>query len=104
MSSEYKEGVWYGWNGGECPVHPKSVIQVIRGDSEGATAVTWPADQFQKSNWSDRERSYSIIAFRVIKQHREPLDVWLRQGILSGEWHPCRPAAEGAILFREVLE
>ena len=96
MSSEYKEGVWYGWNGGECPVHPRTIVEISTrmGAQEAATASAW--------TW--HMSANPIIAFRVIKQHREPLDVWLRQGILSGEWHPCRPAAEGAILFREVLE
>ena len=30
MSETYdKENHWYGWNGGECPVHPETTIEAI---------------------------------------------------------------------------
>jgi hypothetical protein len=27
---DYNDGKWHGWNGGECPVHPESVVDGVR--------------------------------------------------------------------------
>ena len=68
----YKNGVWYAWTGGKCPVHRKSRVNVIlRGDdlereilgangppvSLAAGLVIWGSDG----------GSGDIVAFRVIK-------------------------------------
>ena len=81
--TNYNDGKWHGWNGGECPVHPKSRIQVVRGNHEGAHSVTWPANEFHQCNWTDVGKSHSIIAFRVVKEHREPREWWLDPGELD---------------------
>lgn len=26
--TNYNDGKWHGWNGGKCPVHPESIVQV----------------------------------------------------------------------------
>ena len=26
--TDYNDGKWHGWNGGECPVHPESELKV----------------------------------------------------------------------------
>lgn len=26
--TDYNDGNWHGWNGGECPVHPESLIEL----------------------------------------------------------------------------
>lgn len=75
--TDYNDGNWHGWNGGECPVHPKSIIQAVRGTDGDADVVTWEAGNFQASNWIDDGRSYSVIAFRVVKEYREPREFWL---------------------------
>ena len=31
----YNDGRWHGWNGGECPVHPETVVVVV-------TETHWP--------------------------------------------------------------
>ena len=96
-------GPWIGWNGGECPVHPDTVVQAVRGTSEDADCETWPAGQFQKSNWSDMGGTHSIIAYRIIKEHKEPREMWLKYDSLD-VWLECTKSDEGAVLFREVKE
>ena len=98
--TDYKEGVWYGWNGGECPVHPESIVQVRLADrscedgdmTERAGNWVWLA-----------ENNADIIVFRVIKQHREPQEVYFRMDESWG-WRECHSKDTGATLFREVLE
>ena len=59
---------WYGWNGGECPVHPETVIDGIeRGvfwDDGAAGEVDWPSFHG---------------AFRIIKLHVEPKVIWVNE-------------------------
>ena len=33
--TNYNDGRWHGWNGGECPVHPETVVVVV-------TETHWP--------------------------------------------------------------
>ena len=61
--TNYNDGKWHGWNGGKCPVHPNSEIEVLHAKngiltsrSAGITALGIP----------------DLVAFRVIKEHREP--------------------------------
>ena len=100
--SEYKKGVWYGWNGGECPVHPKSVVEYVW-VQDGRTGIS---ERMAGKDISGAEPSWSsnIKAFRVTAQHFEPREVWLRD---TG--HGVMVSCElrdypGATLFREVLE
>ena len=45
---KYETNVWYGWNGGACPVHPMTVVEYI-------TAVDGP---------ERKESSYGKVAAR----------------------------------------
>lgn len=96
--TDYNDGKWHGWNGGECPVHPKSVVEAVwksgctlKIDSRLAKHFVW--DSFASS----------IIAFRVVKEYREPREWWI---------HPVRrvvadydPGKElGWVHVREVVE
>ncbi len=63
--TDYNDGNWHGWNGGECPVHPESMVVVTFNDGEeykGFHADKWIWD-------SDRDK---IVAFRVTKPYVEP--------------------------------
>lgn len=84
-SERYIEGQWYGWNGGECPVHPETVVDVAVAATRGfidlcesvlAGDFCWPHDGARP-----------IIAFRVVKHHVEPKVVWVN------EYPNCRPVA-----------
>lgn len=57
----YNDGKWHGWNGGKCPVHPESVVEIVGGYQPGSNDGL--ADDFFWPN---------VIAFRVITPYREP--------------------------------
>jgi hypothetical protein len=105
--TDYNDGKWHGWNGGDCPVHGETVVDVIWmpmiGDDENhavgikAKTVAWD----------------HIDAFRVVKPHREPSEWWINvyNDGLAGA-HKTRESAEMAkasnriacIKVREVIE
>ncbi len=84
--TNYNDGKWHGWNGGECPVHPMTIVAAIYGGETPDVpetrldGVIRLAGQFQSSCWNHDEiisiRS-KIIAFRVVKEHREPREFWV---------------------------
>lgn len=67
-ASEYNDGKWHGWNGGQCQVHPKSRIEA----SDGHGVTSDYAGMFDWGGGADH-----IIAFRVIKAYTEPREWWL---------------------------
>lgn len=103
--TDYNDGKWHGWNGGECPVHPETVVEVLlrSGCEDGpANVVDW-------------DHKYDpVIAFRVIKEHKEPREIYLKEwsqySLHNGKpelkdiWSECRPDDPRAVLFREVIE
>lgn len=93
--TDYNDGNWHGWNGGECPVHPRTIVEISTrmGAQEAATASAW--------TW--HMSANPIIAFRVVKQHREPRELWLRED-MPGIWSNYDKSVHGAVKFREVLE
>ena len=115
MSETYdKENHWYGWNGGECPVHPETIVDVLEreNDSGIVEAKEWRAENFC---WTDPD----IIAFRIVKLYREPRKArewWLtvcEEDGWSGFYESKRLAEEHAVdsgpdteivHVREVLE
>lgn len=53
----YNDGLWHGWNGGECPVAKGTLVQV-RGEGD----VVWaPQDATEDVYWPN------VIVFRVVK-------------------------------------
>ena len=96
--TKYETGVWHGWNGGECPVHPQSVVQV-----QHVTRCETVASELA---WMHNGLIGDIIAFRVVKEHKEPRE-FLAVEFNSGSyvmWMSCEPNADGAVLFREAME
>lgn len=71
--TNYNDGSWHGWNGGECPVHPRSVVEIVYQD-DGAyrnnEAIVSHCD------WG-KGCSSPIVAFRVIYEHKVPREFWL---------------------------
>ena len=68
----YNDGKWHGWNGGECPVHPKTVVDVryLKDKPPSATRLG------EEWVWSHTGNIGDIVAFCVIKEHREPREWW----------------------------
>lgn len=118
--TNYNDGNWHNWNGGECPVHPESVVAAIwRGDdsmtrSDKIMGVVRKAGDFQGVCWMHVHGkgggTADIIAFRVIKEHKEPREFWVIGGrafpssreadAFAMENYPCMDV----IHVREVLK
>jgi hypothetical protein len=94
----YNDGNWHGWNGGECPVHPKSLLEVIYLDN-GLSCID---DAFSGACDFSAGAELPIIAFRVIKEYREPREWWIdpEGRAFAGEELCPKPY----IHVREVLE
>lgn len=58
--TDYNDGKWHGWNGGECPVNPDVLVEIMlwSGSSD--------MDVAGKIDWSHNFIPGCIIAFRVI--------------------------------------
>ena len=64
--TDYNDGKWHGWNGGECPVHPETVVDTVW---ENGTRDGYKASGF---DWN-YEGPSRVIVFRVVKEHKEPV-------------------------------
>lgn len=72
MAVNYNDGKWHGWHGGKCPVHPDTVVEVRLGDRE----YEGPDMEDRANGWVwEIIGDQGIIAFRVIKEHREPREL-----------------------------
>ena len=90
--TDYNDGKWHGWNGGECPVHPESLVDVLHSangilDERKAGITAWDSEY--------------LIAFRVTKPYKEPREFWILE-----EGYVCtqKPKSTGWIHVREVIE
>lgn len=105
--TDYNDGKWHGWNGGECPVHPKSIVQIqkaneTRKDVENESTLCHNEGEYW--DWSNDGNEGDIIAFRVIKPYREARVLWMKpHSMIDGCLVECKPGHPQAILFREVL-
>lgn len=84
QSEKYIEGQWYGWNGGECPVHPEAVVDVVLCNADTREVCIYNGGYAEHWEWDDGLR---IIAFRVVKHYVEPKVVWVN------EYGNCAPFA-----------
>lgn len=64
--TNYNDGRWHGWNGEECPVHPKTRIEGLE-----------PKGVFWTASAGDCHFESFRGAFRVIREHREPREWWI---------------------------
>lgn len=71
-STNYNDGKWHGWNGGECPVHPETVVEYVY---ISETVPILDDDAAKHIRW-DKKYPHPVIAFRVIKEHLEPREWW----------------------------
>ena len=97
--TDYNDGKWHGWNGGECPVHPKSEVQVTI--HEGHLYVRLEIDQAGSLEW-DADDS-PIIAFKVVEKFVEPKVIWVNEYenafmTHSTEERAKREAVNGSVL------
>jgi hypothetical protein len=76
--TDYNDGNWHGWNGRDCPVHPKSVVNTyfIHDGEEPATQMRGGGTDAGLQVW------LRVIAFRVITPYVEPQkprEVWINE-------------------------
>lgn len=69
----YNDGLWHGWNGGDCPAHPETVVDLTvwvdaYGSGSGLDGHT--GIKAGSISW------HSVNAFRIIKEHKEPRQWW----------------------------
>lgn len=71
-AEELKNKRWIKWNGGECPVHPETLIQYELRDNElGATCGERARDCDWSHNSPNLDKAAEIIAYRVIKEYEQ---------------------------------
>lgn len=71
--TDYNDGQIYGWNGGECPVHPKDVVEVwFRGYHPDITLA-------ESLPWGHSDAYDDIVAFKVVKPYVEPKVIWVNE-------------------------
>jgi hypothetical protein len=71
--TKYNDGKIHGWNGGPCPVHPKTKVRVWLscGARSYNTAGTY--------EWDWNTIGDDIIAFQVVEAHFEPKTIWVNE-------------------------
>ena len=107
--TDYNDGKWHGWNGGECPVHLKSrVDHAWNYESDSGSGLTLVKNTSAANVAFLGNQFGRVIAFRVIKEYREPREIWFDDDGRS--WNTeqeaanfCRDGGKPA-RFREVLE
>lgn len=67
--TDYNDGKWHGWNGGECPVHKKTTVDFLFATLSGDLQTNVKADDI---SWD-----HNYGAFRVVKAYREPRRFWI---------------------------
>ena len=71
--TDYNDGTIHGWNGGDCPVHPETVVKFwTDGGSYGKCRAG-------KLRWKHKELAGDIIAFHVVEQYVEPKVIWVNE-------------------------
>ncbi len=104
--TNYNDGKIHGWNGGDMPVHPKSVVQVWL--YLGGTHK----DEAGEFYWTHSTAGY-IVAFKVLKEYKEAKTVWVNEFedfILSYGTEEVAKRLAGpsairvAVKYKEVIE
>ena len=73
--TNYNDGNWHGWDGGECPVHPKTEVEAVWHDPRRNTAgITGPRPA--KVDGTTLAWGH-VVRFRVVKEYLEPRTIWV---------------------------
>ncbi len=84
--TNYNDGKWHGWNGGDCPVHPKTIVEYVWHDPIRSTAGFGGARLAYDFGHS-RLAWVHVVKFRVIKEHKEPREYWLVRDYKNDYFH-----------------
>lgn len=94
--TNYNDGKWHGWNGGKCPVHPRTKVEVVY--LESVFGVMLAKEAASNFSWEDEDEP--IVAFRVIREHKEPRGGWVVVSPYGGGMDIFKTREE-AVKFRE---
>lgn len=95
-STQYNDGEWHGWDGGDCPVHPESMVEHRL--TRGGIHVPVHARNIE---WS------RPLLFRVTKEHKEPREWLISMSAMHVQRVPSGFKHDGPsnyVHVREVLE
>lgn len=95
--TNYNDGKWHGWNGGEMPVHGDSLVDVLFLEEDAVEDTD--ADSF---DWDCI--NLPIAAFRVTKEHKEPREFWVCPATDCTFDDVSDKFVSGYIHVREVIE
>jgi hypothetical protein len=97
MTAKYETGFIYGWNGGDCPVHPETEVRAWRRGL--GLPICWKARDI---SWRHDYGDADIIAFQVVKQYVEPKVIWVNEyGRFGSVWQSEQEARDGAAQVEE---
>jgi hypothetical protein len=79
--TDYNNGQIHGWNGGDCPVHPETVVRYwLR------SGRTFDENTAHALRWCHNESAGDIVAFQVVKAYVEPKVIWVNEANLLEDW------------------
>jgi hypothetical protein len=103
--TDYNDGKWHGWNGGECPVAPETMINAIFDDCSGMVD-----GECERADFFQWEGHLAPVVFRVVKPAPPKPREWFLTGaflhdtqIEANAWVFRYPKDGPVILVREVL-
>lgn len=106
MEVNYNDGKWHGWNGGECPVHPQSVVEVQWNNERDTRKANDYGDL-----WHNSDGDEHFAAFRVVKEYKDPREFWVSRmtqfdlnGNVCGHVFVESSEKDGEFKVREVIE
>ena len=113
--TDYNDGKWHIWNGGDCPVHPKSRVKIQMANESRVMTDGCTDREAGMIDWRGRDTlpASAVTAFRVIKEYREPREWWVNEYTSGGKGvHENKEEADKyatrnrirCIRVREVLE
>lgn len=74
--TNYNDGKWHGWNGGECPVHPKSVVDMVWPSGLDDSKAFRDVRLAGNFSWGVSDTSLPML-FRVVEEYKEPREFWV---------------------------
>lgn len=80
-NTTYEPRIWYGWNGGECPVHPETIV-AIRLRDRNKEHSQCDSDMAGRWLWNHYAppSPYDVVAFTIITPYVEPQkprEIWV---------------------------
>ena len=71
--TDYNDREWHIWKGGDCPVHPESVVEVrMRDVCNPEDGSEFAARTFRWTHDDEYPVGAEIVCFRVVKPYVEP--------------------------------